>query len=128
MVAVMKDAEPFSFEGGDIGVLVLHGFTGSTPEHAVSRRGTASALRLLCRRAAPAGTRNVPGRHGDDRLPRLDGRGGTGASGTREAKEQVFVTGLSMGGTLTVNLAARLCQTNDRSSAHGAARPDPSGH
>jgi hypothetical protein len=21
-----------------------------------------------------------------------------------------------------------LCQTNDRSSAHGAARPDPSGH
>ena len=30
MVAVFKDAEPFAFEGGDIGVLVVHGLTGST--------------------------------------------------------------------------------------------------
>jgi len=30
MTTIMKDAEPFAFDGGDVGVLVLHGFTGST--------------------------------------------------------------------------------------------------
>ena len=30
MVSVLTDAEPFSFKGNDIGVLVIHGFTGTT--------------------------------------------------------------------------------------------------
>ena len=30
MVEILEGAEPFSFEGNDVGVLVLHGFTGST--------------------------------------------------------------------------------------------------
>lgn len=103
---VWDDAQPFSFEGNSTGVLVIHGFTGSTQ----------SMLPYGETLAAKGYT--VVG-------PRLPGHGTTvedmatrkytewtGAA-ERALKElsgkcdRVFVTGLSMGGTITLWLAAR---------------------
>ncbi len=107
MVAVMKDAEPFAFEGNDTGVLVIHGFTGST-----------QSMRYLGEGLHKRFGFSVIG-------PRLPGHGtspddmettgyldwvGEAEGALRELarrKKRVFVTGLSMGGALTLNLAAR---------------------
>lgn len=105
MADVLTGAEPFSAAGGGDGVLVLHGFTGS-PQ---SMRGLAEAF-------AAAGF--------TVELPRLPGHGTTledmattswaDWSGAAEAAygelagrcRRVVVAGLSMGGTLTLWLAA----------------------
>ena len=107
MVAILKDAEPFAFEGGDVGVVVVHGFTGST-----------QSMRYLGEGLHRRFGFTVVG-------PRLPGHGtspddmettgyldwmGEAEGALRELakrKSRVFVTGLSMGGTLTLNLAAR---------------------
>lgn len=104
--SVMAGCEPFSAAGGPVGALVLHGFTGN-PQ---SMRGLAEAL-------AAAGF--------TVELPRLPGHGTSVEdmlttrwedwSAAAEAAyadlaarcERVVVTGLSMGGTLTVWLATR---------------------
>ena len=101
---VMPGAEPFTHDGGDTGVLLCHGFTGS-PQ---SLRPWASAL-------AGAGC--------TVRLPRLPGHGTTWqemnrtrwpdwyATVDRALSElvarcdRVFVGGLSMGGALALRLA-----------------------
>ena len=107
MVAVLQGAEPFSIEGNDVGVLVLHGFTGST-----------QSIRLL--------GEGLHKRHGFTVVaPRLPGHGtspddmettgyldwvGEAEKALQELaarKRKVCVTGLSMGGSLTLNLAAR---------------------
>lgn len=103
---VQKGAEPFYKEGNQIGVLVLHGFTGSTQ----SMRGLGEEL------ASEGYT--VCG-------PRLKGHGTQyedleqstykewiqsveeGYEWLNERCEQLFITGLSMGGTLTLYLAAQ---------------------
>lgn len=107
MVDVMVGAEPFEFEGNDIGVLVLHGFTGST-----------QSMRYLGENLHRKFGFTVVG-------PRLPGHGTSpddmetttyhdwlaAAEAALVAlaarKRKVFVTGLSMGATLTLNLAAR---------------------
>ncbi|TLS35437.1 alpha/beta hydrolase [Pseudalkalibacillus caeni] len=101
---VLKDAEPFYFEGNQVGVLVLHGFTGST-----------QSMRFLGEEIASEGY-TVCG-------PRLKGHGThyedmerstyeewiksveEGYNWLLERCDQVFITGLSMGGTLTLYLA-----------------------
>ena len=105
-VEVMPGAEPFAAEGGPVGVLVLHGFTGNP----ASMRGLAEAY-------ASAG-------YTVD-LPRLPGHGtsvedmlttgwadwSAAAEAAYEALaascEQVVVVGLSMGGSLTCWLGTR---------------------
>ncbi len=103
---VWEDAQPFSFAGNSTGVLVIHGFTGCT--QSMLPYGKALAARGY----------TVLG-------PRLPGHGTTVedmalrkyTEWTGEAEralqvlssqcKQVFVTGLSMGGTITLYLAAR---------------------
>jgi len=103
---VLPDAAPFSAAGSDVGVLVLHGFTG----HPGSVRPLAEAL-------AAAGL--------SVELPRLPGHGtavedmlvtrfadwSAAAEAAYEAlaarSRQVVVAGLSMGGTLACWLTAR---------------------
>ncbi len=103
---VMKNAEPFYFEGNQIGVLVLHGFTGST-----------QSMRYLGEQLALEGY-TVCG-------PRLKGHGthyedmeqSTYEEWIQSVEEgyqwlnarcsQLFITGLSMGGTLTLYLAEK---------------------
>jgi carboxylesterase len=101
---LMPGAEPFRHEGGRTGALLVHGFTG-TPQ---SLRGWAEYL-------ADAGL--------SVELPRLPGHGTTVAEANlthwedwyaeierhlallRERCDEVFVMGLSMGGTLAIRLA-----------------------
>ena len=101
---LMPGAEPFHHEGGRTGALLVHGFTGS-PQ---SLRGWAQYL-------ADAGL--------SVELPRLPGHGTTVAEANlthwedwyaeverhlallRERCDEVFVMGLSMGGTLAIRLA-----------------------
>ena len=107
MVAVLKDAEPFAFEGGDIGVLVVHGLTGSTQSMRYLGEGLHRRFDFTV-----VGPR-LPG-HGtspDDMETTgyLDwmGEAEQALRDLAKRKSKVFVTGLSMGGTLTLNLAAR---------------------
>lgn len=102
---VQPSAEPFFFKGGDIGVVVCHGFTGSP-----------QSMRYLGERLHAAG-HTVIG-------PRLKGHGETPAAlaqataadwiaSVDEAIQtlrghcsQIFMLGQSMGGTLTLYTAA----------------------
>ena len=101
---VMKEAEEFYFPGNEIGVLVIHGFTGST-----------QSMRFLGERLAETGF-TVFG-------PRLTGHGTDpedmeassyedwmndvqkGLEKLKQTCQSIFVCGLSMGGTLTLYLA-----------------------
>lgn len=101
---VLKDAEEFYFEGNHVGVLVIHGFTGTT-----------QSMRFLGERFAEAGFTVVG--------PRLTGHGTApedmeqasyedwikdverGLNKLKETCTDIFVCGLSMGGTLTLYLA-----------------------
>jgi carboxylesterase len=103
---VLAGAEPFAADGDDVGVLVLHGFTGNP-----------SSVRPLAEALAADGRTVL--------LPRLPGHGTTvddmltttwaDWSAAAEAAYQdlagrsrtVVVAGLSMGGTLACWLAAR---------------------
>jgi carboxylesterase len=107
MATIMKDAEPFAFDGGDVGVLVLHGFTGST--QSMRYLGEGLHRRFGFTVSAPC----LPG-HGtspDDMetTSYLDWLGAAekALQDLTARKRKVFVTGLSMGGVLTLNLAAR---------------------
>lgn len=101
---LMPDADPWSSDGDDVGILVLHGFTGSP-----------KSMKPLGRALAAEGWAV--------RVPRLPGHGTTwqemnltrwqdwyaeAERNLRELQERsarVFVMGLSMGGTLTLRLA-----------------------
>jgi carboxylesterase len=103
---VLPGAEPFRFDGGSTGVLLCHGFTGSPQSMRPWGEYLAAAgLTVLCPRLPGHGTRwqelNLTGwqdwyaeiAHAfDDLVGRCD---------------QVFVMGLSMGGTLALRLAER---------------------
>jgi carboxylesterase len=104
--AVQPGAEPFSAEGGPVGVLFCHGFTGSP-----------AALRPWAQAVAESGCTVA--------LPRLPGHGTSWRQlaqtrwddwfaaveqhlvELRSTCEHVFVMGLSMGGTLTLALAEK---------------------
>jgi carboxylesterase len=105
-VQIKPGCEPLSHAGGPVGVLVLHGFTGSP--------GT---MRPLAEALAEAGFTvempRLPG-HGtvvDDMIPtRFDDWSATAEDTLDDLAgrcEKVVVAGLSMGGTLTAWLATR---------------------
>jgi carboxylesterase len=105
-VSILPGAEPFSHDGNDVGVLVCHGFTGSP-----------QSMRPWARALADAGY--------TVRLPLLPGHGttwqdlnrtrwtdwyataSTNLDDLNRRCRAVVVTGLSMGGTLALRLAAQ---------------------
>jgi carboxylesterase len=104
--AIMPGAEPFFFEGNDIGVLLCHGFTGTT-----------QSMRYLGEQLHGAGYTVIG--------PRLKGHGispqamaettaqdwidsvDNALAELRKTCSQIFMAGLSMGGTLTLYTAAK---------------------
>ncbi|WP_093801240.1 carboxylesterase [Streptomyces sp. Wb2n-11] len=103
---VLPGAEPFRHEGGEVGVLLCHGFTGSPQSlrpwagH-LAERGLTVSLPLL------------PGHGTRWEDMQLTGWQDWYAEVDRELRvlsrqcSQVFVFGLSMGGALTLRLAAK---------------------
>ncbi|MFF8385480.1 alpha/beta hydrolase [Streptomyces kanasensis] len=103
---VLPGAEPYRHEGGDVGVLLCHGFTGSPGSlrpwgEYLAARGLTVSLPLLPGHGTRWQDMQVTG--GEDWYAEVD----------RELRalsrrcERVFVFGLSMGGALTLRLAAR---------------------
>jgi carboxylesterase len=103
-VGVLPGAEPFAADGGDVGVVLSHGFTG-TPQ----------SLRPWAEQLAAAGLTvrlpRLPG-HGtrwqdlnDTRWPDWYGAVERAFDDLRGRCTQVFAMGLSMGGTLVIRLA-----------------------
>ncbi|MFB7331814.1 alpha/beta fold hydrolase [Streptomyces adustus] len=103
---VLPGAEPYRHEGGEVGVLLCHGFTGS-PQ---SLRPWAQ---FLARRSLTVSLPLLPG-HGtrwedlaltgwQDWYAQVDRE----LCALRDRCARVFVAGLSMGGTLALRLAAR---------------------
>ncbi len=103
---IMPGAEPFAFEGGAVGVLVCHGFTG-TPQ---SMRPLGEALhRAGCSVLCPL----LPG-HGTsvEAMAASTARQWTATversfAELRSRSDRIFVAGLSMGGALALYLAGR---------------------
>jgi carboxylesterase len=103
-VGVMPGAEPFAADGGEVGVVLSHGFTGTT-----------QSLRPWAEHLAAAGLTvrlpRLPG-HGtrwqdlnDTRWPDWYGEVERAFDDLRGRCRQVFAMGLSMGGTLVLRLA-----------------------
>jgi carboxylesterase len=106
MTKYMEGAEPFEFKGNGASVLVLHGFTGTT--QSIRYLGEQLHSRFGFSVSGPC----LPG-HGTspDEMEKTDFHDWIGAAAEAlhrlaERKEPVFVTGLSMGGMITLGLAA----------------------
>jgi carboxylesterase len=131
-VPVQPGSEPFSFEGGKVGALMVHGFTGSPYSMRPWGSFLADAgLTVLGPRLPGHGTRWQ-----EMNLTRWQdwyGEVERGFDTLRGRCDQVFVMGLSMGGTLALRLAEekgddlagvvtvnaatpRCCRTSPRSS------------
>ena len=99
------DLNPFLFEGGPTGCLLVHGFSGSPPEmRPMGEYLAAKGLTVMGVRLAGHGT--TP-----EDMARTGWRDwvASAEAGLRELEgrcEQVFVAGLSMGGLITLHLAA----------------------
>ncbi|GHG72061.1 alpha/beta hydrolase [Streptomyces griseocarneus] len=124
---LLPGAEPFRHEGGEVGVLVCHGFTGS-PQSVrpwadyLAERGLTVSLPLLPGHGTRWQDMAITGWQDwyaevDRELWRL-----------RETCSRVFVCGLSMGGALTLRLAARhgaavsgIVLVNPANKVHGLA-------
>ncbi len=103
---VWPDAEPFHFEGGKTGVLVVHGFTGCTQSMLPLGKGLAEAgFTVLGPRLPGHGTsvKDMASRKWQE----WTGEAERGLKELLERCDKVFVTGLSMGGTITCFLGER---------------------
>lgn len=103
----MKGAEPFEFEGGKCSVLVLHGFTGSTQSmrYLGETLNKAYGFHVLGPCLAGHGT-SVDDMAKTGFLDWMASADAAFQSLVARGKP-VFVTGLSMGGMLTLGLAER---------------------
>ena len=103
---ILPGAEPFFFPGNDIGVLVCHGFTGTTQSmrplgEALAAAGyTVIGPRLAGHGISPAAMARTTAA---DWIASVDEALAT----LRQTCSQVFMVGLSMGGTLTLYTAAK---------------------
>ena len=103
---LMTGAEAWTHDGGPVGVLVIHGFTGSPismrpwAEHLAAEGFTVALPRL-----PGHGTtwKDMSVTRWDDWYAEVD----RALSSLRESCETVFVMGLSMGGSLTLRLAEK---------------------
>ncbi|MFI2437290.1 alpha/beta hydrolase [Streptomyces sp. NPDC018693] len=103
---VLPGAEPYRHEGGEVGVLLCHGFTGSPQSlrpwaQYLAERGFTVSLPLLPGHGTRWEDLQLTG--WPDWYAEVDRE----LRALREHCAQVFVAGLSMGGALALRLAAR---------------------
>ncbi|NNJ07628.1 alpha/beta fold hydrolase [Streptomyces sp. PKU-MA01144] len=124
---VLPGAEPYRHEGGEVGVLLCHGFTGSPQSlrpwaEFLAKRGLTVSLPLLPGHGTRWQDMAVTG--WQDWYAEVDRE----FRALSEQCGQVFVFGLSMGGALTLRLAARhgdaisgIVVVNPANKVHGPA-------
>src|SRR5439155_699041 len=105
-VPVLPGAEPYRHEGGEVGVLLCHGFTGSPQSlrpwaEYLAERGLTVSLPLLPGHGTRWEDMQLTG--WQDWYAEVDRE----LHALRERCTQVFVAGLSMGATLALRLAAK---------------------
>ncbi|MCK1818682.1 alpha/beta fold hydrolase [Streptomyces sp. XM83C] len=126
-MAVLPGAEPYRHEGGEVGVLLCHGFTGSPQslrpwaEH-LAEHGLTVSLPLLPGHGTRWEDMAVTG--WQDWYAEVDRE----LRVLRDRCARVFVAGLSMGGALALRLAARhgdavsgVIVVNPANKVHGVA-------
>lgn len=107
---IMPGAEPFGHERGPVGVLLCHGFTGSPQSlRPWGDHLAAAGFSVACPRLPGHGTRWQD--MIDTRWPDWYGEVDRALAKLRARCDEVFLGGLSMGGTLAIRLAEQ----------HGAA-------
>lgn len=102
--SILEGAEPFYFEGNEIGILVSHGFTGSTQSMRPLGEAYAAAGYTVCGpRLTGHGTHyeEMEQTNYQDWIASIE----EGYQWLKERCHTIFVTGLSMGGTLTLYMA-----------------------
>jgi len=105
--SVIQTAEPFLFIGDAIGILLVHGFTGTPKEmrtmgeYFAAQGHTVLGIRLPGHATQPA---DLPHIHWVDWLQAVE----DGYHLLHSAGRRVFIMGLSMGGILTLTAASRL--------------------
>jgi carboxylesterase len=103
---ITQGAEPFSFRGNDIGVLVCHGYTGTTQsmrplgEHLARAGYTVLGPRLNGHGVSPQAMAKTTA---VDWIASVD----EALAELKKTCSQIFMAGLSMGGTLTLYAAAK---------------------
>lgn len=124
---VLPGAEPFRHEGGEVGVLLCHGFTGSPQSlrpwaEYLAERGLTVALPLLPGHGTRWEDMQLTG--WQDWYAEVDRE----LRALRERCAHVFVFGLSMGGALALRLAAKhgdevsgIVVVNPANKVHGLA-------
>jgi carboxylesterase len=103
---VLNGAEPFYFEGGRTGILVSHGFTGSTQSMRPLGEAYAKAGYTVCGpRLKGHGTHyeEMEQTQYSDWIASIE----EGFQWLKDRCDDIFVTGLSMGGTLTLYMAEK---------------------
>lgn len=103
---VLKGAEPFYFAGNDVGVLVIHGFTGTTQSmRYVGEKIAASGFTVYGLRLSGHGTNpeDMETRSFEEWLNDVE----AGYQKLVKTCSKIVVIGLSMGGTLTLYLAQK---------------------
>ncbi len=100
---VLPCADPFSFDGGPVGILLIHGFTG-TPQslRPWGEHLAAEGYTISCPRLPGHGT--VLADMNLTRWPDWYGAAERALEDLRGRCSEVFVAGLSMGGTLAIRL------------------------
>lgn len=102
--SVMTEAQPFYFEGNKVGILISHGFTGSTQSMLPLGEAYAKAGYTVCGpRLKGHGTHyeDMEKTTYHDWIASIE----EGYQWLKERCDTIFVTGLSMGGTLTLYIA-----------------------
>ncbi|WP_324783767.1 alpha/beta hydrolase [Streptomyces sp. H51] len=124
---VLPGAEPYRHEGGEVGVLLCHGFTGSPQSmrpwaEYLAARGLTVSLPLLPGHGTRWEDMQLTG--WQDWYAEVDRE----LRGLLERCSEVFLAGLSMGGTLALRLAAKhgdavrgLVLVNPANRMHGLA-------
>lgn len=101
----MLGAEPFELPGGEAGVLLLHGFSGSCSEvRVLGERLAAAGFGVLAPALAGHGTKPSDLQHvtPDDFIAKAE----SAFKAAERRFARTYVVGLSMGGTLGLHLAA----------------------
>ncbi|WP_226085293.1 alpha/beta hydrolase [Mesobacillus sp. S13] len=101
---VLQGAEPFYFEGNSVGILVSHGFTGSTQSMRPLGEAFAAAGYTVCGpRLKGHGTHyeDMEQTTYQDWIASVE----EGLKWLKARCDKIYVTGLSMGGTLTLYMA-----------------------